>query len=191
LSKPDGSAAYVACEKDEALAIVDTADPSAEARRVPLGEATPTASASDVDSRSVALAPSGDELIVANGASMDLNRVDTTAESVLGDPWSLPGARGAVWSPDGSKIVVTTRAPDGVSILDAATGAVVASRAFSISECEAPHEAAFGAHALYVLCSGSSENGAVVMLDPSSPDLSVGATYAVGDRAEGFLVLSP
>jgi DNA-binding beta-propeller fold protein YncE len=189
LSKSDGRLAYVACGVEDALAIVDTTDPTAAAQNVPLAGAAgsdPRASAS----RSIAMDPSGNELLVIDSAATDLTKIDTETAAVVGNAWPLSGAYSSAWSPDGSIVAVVTRGPEGVSLLDAHTGSIEASRTFGATECDAPREAAFGADYLYVLCAGSS-NAAVLSIDASTADLAITARYALDDRAEGFLVLRP
>jgi DNA-binding beta-propeller fold protein YncE len=189
LSPPEGRVAYVACEEDDSLAIVDTIDHAASTQMVVLSAAPATGTpASALVSRSVAMAPSGDELTIVDGAAVYTVNLETPP--VVGKHWPLSGAYSSVWSLDGSKVAVVTRDPDGISILDAATGAALASRAFDPSECEKPAAVALGAEDVYVLCT-AAPTGSLVALDGSAPDLAIRETYTLDGYSEALLVLPP
>jgi DNA-binding beta-propeller fold protein YncE len=179
LSRPDGKTAYVACEGEDALALVDTTDASVPAHRLPIDGA--------LGPRSIAMDPLGERVAVTSGLSMDLRIVDTAA-GVSGSPWPVAGAYGSTWSDQ--SIAVATRDPDGVAVLDGLTGGVVAARAFAAQECEAPRDTALKRGALYVLCSGTASNAALLKLDASVPDLPILARADMADRAEGFVVIA-
>jgi DNA-binding beta-propeller fold protein YncE len=170
LSRPSGERAYVACYGEDALAIVDTTDPSATPELVSLGVGGepgrpfygPYAAVLSPDEKLVA---------VSNTESHDIRLFDvstsrfvtTITSNVAATPYFV------AWSDDGRELFVPLQAPDGVAHLSVSSGPAT-TRWFSGDECEKPHEMV-RSHAgrLFVVCEGDHVGpGKLLELDPAT-----------------------
>ncbi|HRG95338.1 MAG TPA: YncE family protein [Polyangiaceae bacterium] len=193
LSRPAGDVAYVACYGDDAVAVVDLREPSAAPVRVPLGPGAQSAPSAPVyGPYSVALSPSGKELLVANLESKDVRVFDAATRAPTGRVFPTQGAPYfPVWSEDEAELFVPTQAPDGVRVLDARTGAVKRQRALDARECASPHEAVLaGDGAVWLVCEGDRKSPSVV-LSIDRDTLATRRSLAVGVYPDRLIVRGP
>lgn len=171
LSRPDGATAYVACYGEDAIAIVDLTDPSAEVRRVPVG---PGATIGNPSYGPYALTMSPDQktIAVSSTESRDVRFFDVATETFDGSlTITTQGAPFFVaWTPDGTGLYVPTQAPDAVAFHDLAQPANHFERDLA-GACERPHIVDLdGEEALWVVCEGDQATtpGKVMKLDPAT-----------------------
>ncbi len=182
LSRPDAKTAYVACYGEDAIAVVDLGGTAADVVRVPVGPGAVTSGAPTYGPYSAVLSPSGDRIAVGNTESNDVrffNVASATMEALVIPTGGAPYF--PAWSADGKILVIPTQKPDGVTIVDAESGNVLASRSFQTGECIAPHEIDFSSDGatLFVVCEGDHTTpSAILALDPAS--LTTSATMTVG-----------
>ncbi|WP_437720657.1 YncE family protein [Sorangium sp. So ce861] len=173
LSRPDGARAYVACEGEDALAVVDLTDPGAEVRRVPVGP-SPAQWVPSYGPYAAVMSPDQKTIAVSNTRSRDVRFFDVASESFR-EPHSIVTLQGApyfvAWTPDGSGLYVPTQAPDAIALIDVANdNAELAYRDLS-GECEKPHVVDYdGGDGLFLVCEGDQTEtpGKVLRLDPET-----------------------
>lgn len=170
----DGNTAFVACYADDAVAIVDLANPSTPPVLVPVGSKGPY---------SAVLSPSGSQVAIGNTDGKDTRILDTQTRTMkpqgitsMGSPYF------AAWSNDETKLWVPSQGPDEVILVDTATNAVLKRRAFDAATCQKPHEAQISKDGttLYLVCEGDHVNKSVVLvLDPSTLETRSSMTVGV------------
>jgi DNA-binding beta-propeller fold protein YncE len=168
LSRPSGERAYVACYGEDALAVVDTTDPSAIPELVSLGIGGEPGRPFYGPYAAV-LSPEGDVVAVSNTESRDVRLFDVAqarfTATIAADAGATPYF--VAWSDDGRELFVPFQAPDGVARLPVSGGSGT-TRWFSGDECERPHEIV-RSHAgrLFVVCEGDHvAPGKLLELDP-------------------------
>lgn len=159
LSRPSGQTAFVACNGEDALAIVDLDDISTPVVRVPVGDSP----------YGVSLSPDGKRAATGTRAGRSVRFLDVASRTM--EPLVIPALGETyvpTWSRDGARLYVPTRARDAVAIVDAKTGATVKTRIFDGATCRAPIEVVLGSDAavVHLVCEGdASAPGALVTLD--------------------------
>lgn len=180
LSRPSGDVAFVACYGEDALAVVDLADPSTPIQYVSLGPGGMPGSPVYGPYAAV-LSPDGQWLAVSNTESNEVRVLDTATRSFLPVHISTPGAAYfAAWSADSSTLYVPVQNPDALVVADARSGKVAFTKP-TAPDCQRPHEATFGAatNELYVVCEGDHLHPSVVL--SLAPDtLTVSKRFDVG-----------
>lgn len=170
LSRPSGDRAYVACYGEDALAVVDTTDPSARPELVSLGVGGEPGRPFYGPYAAV-LSPDGSLVAVSNTERRDVRLFDVEAGAFLDLALDMGGAAPyfPAWTSDGSELFVPVQGPDGV--LHVATdGDVRKARLFASGECEKPHEVVrTPGDRLFVVCEGDHvAPGTLLELDPAS-----------------------
>jgi DNA-binding beta-propeller fold protein YncE len=171
LSRPSGERAYVACYGEDALAVVDTTDPTAAPELVSLGIGGEPGRPFYGPYAAV-LSPNGELVAVSNTESRDLHLFDIARRQFLVTIASNDGATPyfVAWSEDGSELFVPVQSPDGVARLSTFGGSPGATRYFSGTQCEKPHEVV-RSHAgrIFLVCEGDHVGpGKLLELDPDS-----------------------
>jgi DNA-binding beta-propeller fold protein YncE len=190
LSRPDGRTAYVACYGEDALGIVDLGNPSAQPELVPLpGAGNPGQPLHGP--YSAVLSPSGKLVAVGCTESKELHLFDTQTRAFTNVAVRAQGAPYfAAWSPDETKLYVPTQSPDGVVVVDVATGQAGDRVAFTPDVCKAPHELSMGSdpQRLFLVCEGDRKsNGSALELDRAT--LATKQRWEMGVYPDKFLVL--
>lgn len=116
---PDGRTAVFSCEFAGRVAVVDV--PSRTLLRM---IDMPTRN-THMGPQDVKLSPDGSRFYVADSDQGGLWVIDGAATQVIGQIPTAPGAHGLYLSRDATKLYVTNRHGDSVSVLDANTGALV------------------------------------------------------------------
>lgn len=169
----DGNTAFVACYADDAVAIVDLANPSATPVLVPVGAKGPY---------SAVLSPSGAQVAIGTTDGKETRILDTQTRTMKAQSIPTPGSPYfAAWSNDETKIWIPAQGPDELVLVDTATNAVLRRRVFDAATCQKPHEAqlAKDGTTVYLVCEGDHVNKSVVLaLDPSTLDTK--STMTVG-----------
>jgi YVTN family beta-propeller protein len=171
----DGNTAFVACYADDAVAVVDLANPSATPTLVPIGSKGPY---------SAVLSPSGSLVAIGNTDGKDTRILETATRTVRPQAIVSAGQGSpyfAAWSNDETKLYVPTQGPDEIIVADVTTNAVITRRALDAATCQKPHEAQLSndGATLYLVCEGDHTNKSVVLvLDPST--LETKSTMTVG-----------
>lgn len=193
LSRPDGARAFVACYGEDALAIADLTDPSAEIKRVPVGGDASLYSPVYGPYTAV-MSPDGASIAVSNTVSKDVRFFDVASETF--DPARTIKTVGVpfftAFSADGSRIFIPTQQPDAIAVIDFTQGNTeIASRLFAAGECERPHLVELHDEAtLFVVCEGDWKNpGRVLKLDPGS--LETISSAEVGVYPDGLVRVLP
>ncbi len=159
---PDARTVFVACQADDAVAVLDTRANGPRAM-LPLGCKAPTA---------LEASPSGKLLSVACGAPRETRLVDTQAEVVAAAGFAVEGTPFApAWSGDEARIWIPTQTPDALLAFDVATRTVSRRRAFDAASCLRPGHASLAPDGatLYVVCEGDHVGpGQVLALDPAT-----------------------
>lgn len=170
----DGNTAFVACYADDAVAIVDLANPSAAPTLVPVGSKGPY---------SAVLSPSGSQVAIANTDGKDTRILDTQSRTMKAQVIPTLGAPYfAAWANDETKLYVPAQGPDELVVVDTATNAVLARRAFDPATCQKPHEAQLSRDGttLYLVCEGDHVNKSVVVaLEPATLETKTVMTVGV------------
>jgi DNA-binding beta-propeller fold protein YncE len=175
VSRPDAATAFVACYGEDAVAVVDLADPTQPVVRVPLGPSAQTSGAPVYGPYGVALSPDGSRVAVAEKDGKEVRFFDVATQTM--EPLVVPMLGQTyvpAWSQDGSKLYVPTDSLDAVEVVDTKTGTVVGRRVFDPATCVAPIEVAFGSDpsVFHVVCEGTATtNGALVTLDAATLDV--------------------
>jgi DNA-binding beta-propeller fold protein YncE len=159
-----GARAYVACTGEDALAVVDTRAASVVAR-VPAGAL--------VANKPFGVTPDPERvrLLVSNQVAssvvvfaMNDAPVPIATAFVSGIPF------GASFL-DEARFVVALQDPDGVAVIDAASGTTLLERKYTADECSRPSDAkSVDASTVYLVCEGDHySEGRVVRLEVSPP----------------------
>jgi YVTN family beta-propeller protein len=180
---PDGTRAIVACTGEDSLAVVDTRTLAVTAR-VPAGPQPtnkPTALARNAAGTLVAVSNQiSREVVVFELGATPTARV---AIAVAGVPAF------ATWLVD--SILVPLQDPNGATLLDAATGAVLRTVTYGDDACRAPSDAQVADDGrVFLVCEGDHYRpGAVVRLDPET--LAVTGRVEVGLYPDRLAVRGP
>jgi DNA-binding beta-propeller fold protein YncE len=180
LRRPEDAIAYVACYADDAVAVVDLKNPTAQVKLYPLGRAVNDGNTPAFGPYSVVLSPSGTWLAVGNTESKTVHVFDAKTMVLRGDPIQVGGAAYyPTFSPDETRLYVPIQNPDGLRELDLATGATITYRATTPTECQKPHEVGlFGNNtALYMVCEGDQKSPSQVRtfgLASLEPQMQIG-----------------
>lgn len=191
LSRPDGRTAYVACYGEDAIAVVDLMDLSADVVRVPVGAGAGAPGAPSYGPYAVSLSPSGKRIAVGNTESREVRFFSTeanTMDSVI--VTTLGAAYFAAWSADETVLYVPVQAPDALVVADPATGIIQDTVLFDKETCERPHEAVLApaGNVLYVVCEGDHVGpGRVLLMDPATREIL--KSLSVGAYPDRFLLL--
>jgi len=175
--------AFVTCTGEDSVAVLDPADFVVSTRipiTVPRGGVTkPYAAATD---------PLRQRLVVSSAVSRAVTLIGMD-DLAIGWTVAFDGTPGlpsgvpyfAAWPTD-SQILVPVQSPDGAALLDAASGAVVASRAYSAEECVLPRQAVVGSGGrLFLVCAGDGFSpGHLVELDAATLAVTRTVTLEVG-----------
>jgi DNA-binding beta-propeller fold protein YncE len=175
LSRPDGATAYVACYGEDAVGVVNLVDTHAPVVLVPIAGSVGPPGSPLLGPYGLALSPDGKRLAIANKESHDVRVMDTVGRKMESFVAPLMGsALFPAWSRDGTRIFVPTQAKDTLTVLDAATGAVLLAHAFEPATCIAPLDASLSPteDSLTLVCEGNATTpGAMVVLDPKTLDV--------------------
>lgn len=190
LSRPDGARAFVSCYGEDALAIVDLTDPTAEPKRIPVG-GDATLYSPVYGPYTAVMSPDGETLAVSNTVSTDVRLFDVATEAFAEAPLNTLGAPYfAGWSADGSRLYVPTQQPDAIVVFDRTAGnAMLKEHVFAQGECERPHLAEVRGEVVFVVCEGDwSAPGLVVMLDAET--LEMKGSSEVGVYPDGLVQIA-
>jgi DNA-binding beta-propeller fold protein YncE len=171
LSRPAGDTAYVACYADDALAVVDLTQPRAAPRLIPLGVAVNESNTPLVGPYSVTLSPSGKWLAVGLLEGKAVMLFDAATLERVGTLDVGAASYFVAFTPDEKRMWIPTQTPDTIQIWDLDSRQRVASRAFTKTECERPHEVGLyrDNSALYTVCEGTHQDpSSVLSLDPTT-----------------------
>lgn len=176
----DGGRAFLACASDE-VAVVDLAAADHPVTRVPLRPGAGDPTASTHLPYALALSPDGLTLWTACLEGKDLHALDTA--TLTFDPARTVAMPGASYFPmfnaEGTRLYVPHQSPDGIAIVDAATGALL--KDLPAQGCVRPHAmrlAPDGVHALLVCEGNHREPGALVVLNLTTETIT--SNTAVG-----------
>jgi DNA-binding beta-propeller fold protein YncE len=192
LSRPDGARAFVACYGEDALAIVDLTDASAEVKLVPVGgDASPFTPA--YGPYTAVMSPDGGTIAVSSTESRDVRFFDVASETFdLTRTYKTQGAPYfAGWSADGARLYIPTQTPDAIRLIDTSlANADLQERVFAPGECDKPHLAEVHSDSvIFVVCEGDwSAPGWVLMLDAVT--LATIGTSEVGIYPDGLVRLT-
>lgn len=195
LSEPDGATAYVACYGEDAIAIVDTADPSAAVTYVSVGPGAGAPGSPTYGPYALAMNRGRSVAAVSSTLNRDVRFLDLATETMtalaiptLGAPFF------GVYGPGDAKLYIPTQAPDELLVADPSTGIVSQSIPLGPLGCVLPHELVFSTDdsTLYVVCEGVhgvavEEPGRVLALDPESLELK--QSWIAGIYPDRLLVL--
>ncbi|MBX5482484.1 MAG: hypothetical protein IRZ16_11710 [Myxococcaceae bacterium] len=176
----DNARAFMACSSDE-VAVVDLLSGDHPVVRIPLTANAGDPTVSTHLPYAVALSPDEETLWVSCLDGKDVHAVDVaTLKADANRRVAVPGAAGfALFSTDGTLLYVPHQSPDGIAVVETATGTLL--RDLPLAGCVRPHQIAPAKderHAL-VVCEGDHVGpGALVVLDLS--DESVVSTTSVG-----------
>ena len=179
-----GTRLFIACTGEDALAVLDTVQASVLSR-VPAG--TFPANKPYALTRNAA----GTRLAVSNQVAQTVvvfSADDTPVPLVTAVVPGVPGF--AEWLGD-DRLLVPLQDPDGAVLVDVTTGTVLASTAYSGTDCQNPSDASVLTDGrLFLTCEGDHyRNGAVVQIDPESLVLS--GRVEVGVYPDRLAVLEP
>lgn len=172
LSRPDAKTAFVACNGEDGIAIVDLDNRHDPITLVPVGEGARNTGAPAFGPYGVALSPDGSRLAIGSREAHDVRFLDvaTKTMSSLAVPM-LGEVYAPAWSKDGARLYVPTRGLDALVVIDSGTGSTVVQRLFDAATCSAPIEAALAPDGMtvHVTCEGTSSSpGAIVTLDATT-----------------------
>jgi len=163
--------AFVTCTGEDSVAVLDPADFAVPARipiTVPRGGVTkPYAATTDAARRRLVVSSAVSRSVTLIGMSDMAVGWTVAFDGTPGLPAGVPYF--AAW-PSDSALVVPVQSPDGAALLDAASGTVITSRAYSADECSAPRQAVSGPGGrLFLVCEGDHFSpGALVELDATT-----------------------
>jgi hypothetical protein len=141
LSRPSGDVAYVACYGEDALAVVDLADPSHPVERIPLGPAPGPPGSPTYGPYALTLSDDGASIAIGTTISRDLRLYDVATKTVSAAIFSTQGgAFFPLFSPDGKTLLLPTQLPDELIEIDRATMGELRRWTFAGSACSRPHE---------------------------------------------------
>ncbi|MFO0679103.1 MAG: YncE family protein [Polyangiaceae bacterium] len=167
LSKPDGAKAFVACYGEDAIAVVDLADPAHAVERIAVDGSTFRGTVS-YGPYALVLSPDGTTLAVSSTESKDVRFFDVASRTF--DASRTLKTEGAPyftwWSEDGKELFVPTQTPDALLRVDTTDkNRVVASARFD-ARCGKPHVVTTDATRAFVVCEGNYvDPGTLVVLD--------------------------
>lgn len=174
---------YLACYGEDAIAVVDLADPKVS-ELIPLGAAPSTPPNVVFGPYFVVLA--GDELVVSETEGKGLRVIDLASRKTI----RRAALSGAVFGPafvpaadptvDKDAWLAPVQSPDQLVKIDAATFTVQKVRTFAAGECERPHQVSRHAGRAWLVCEGDHvAPGKVLEIDPRTLEtlrsLEVGA----------------
>ncbi len=170
LAPPDGATAYAACYGEDAVAVVDLAHPGSAVQRIAVGPTPGPPGAPAYGPYSAVASPDAARLAVGCTESKDLRFFETKSLTMAATVLHTQGApMFAAWSADGARLWVPYQKPNGIVLADVATGKILKTRAFSVQECQLPHEAVLQGGRVLLVCEGSHVGpGSVVALDPET-----------------------
>ncbi len=180
----DGTRAFVACTGEDALGVVDTVNRQVLSR-VPAG--------SSPANKPYALTrnPAGTRLAVSNQVSQRVVVFDTEDTPAQQATALVPGVPFyAAWLDD-DQLLVPVQGPSGAVLVDATSGAVLASAMYADADCNNPSDARVLTDGrLFLTCEGDHyTSGSVVELDPTT--LAIQGKIGVGIYPDRLAVLEP
>jgi DNA-binding beta-propeller fold protein YncE len=177
---PDSRWVYVACNGDDAVAVIDLQNLSAPARLYPVGPGASTLPDLRYGPYSITLAPDGRAGYAANLEGRDVRefRVDPSTGALTFDGARSTRVNAAAFfsaiGPDASTLLVPTQNPDQLVLIDRATMTIRRTRSLAASECRLPHQVNRSPDGRYYLvCEGvhtatRKEPGALLAIDPET-----------------------
>jgi DNA-binding beta-propeller fold protein YncE len=191
LSRPDGRFAYVACYGEDAIAVIDLADPAAAVERVPIGPGAGGGGNPIYGPYSVVMSPDGTRLAVGNTESKDVRFFDVATRKMTVEVIDAGGAPYFVaWSSDGKKLFVPVQGPDSIRVVEMGSAMTSVLRTLTPVDCQRPHEISMGRQdqVAYVVCEGDHKGPSqVVALDPAT--LATRQSFPVGVYPDRFFVM--
>jgi DNA-binding beta-propeller fold protein YncE len=191
LSRPDGRFAYVACYGEDALAVVDLADPAAPVLRVPVGPGAGAGGTPIYGPYSLVMSPDGSRLAVGNTESKDVRFFDVATRKMTPEVVDAGGAPYFVaWSSNGETLFVPTQSPDALRVVRLGTSTTTVLRTLAPAECQRPHEIAMSREdrLAYVVCEGDHKGPSQVLaVDPAT--LATRQSFPVGVYPDRFFVM--
>lgn len=194
LSRPDARFAYVACNGEDAIAVVDLSqpDPAAAVTRVPVGPAPGSGGVPRYGPYAAVLAPDNRQLLVGNTEGRDLRVFDTSTLTMASGSLDAPGAvYFAAANATSTLAYVPVQTPDALLRVALPSLAQQAYRPLD-SECVRPHEAVLWNQdsELLLVCEGDHVTpGALLFLDPAT--LATRARIELGVYPDKILVVTP
>lgn len=191
LSPGDGRYGYAACYGEDAIAVIDFADPTGTPELVPVGPSPGRPGAPNYGPYAAVASPDGSLVLVGDTEGKDLRVFDATTRTMRSAVYQMDGGVFfPVMAADGATIFTVSQVPDVLAkvTLGADGFSLVKQRGFSADECQLPHEAriVLGGRELLVVCEGDHvKDGTVVVIDPDT--LATRAVIPVGvypDRVE-------
>jgi DNA-binding beta-propeller fold protein YncE len=186
LSRPDGARAYVACYGEDALAVADLTNPSAEPKRIPVGPGA-TAGNPTYGPYGAVMSPDGKTIAVSSTVIKDVRFFDVATETfddtktikTVGAPFFV------AWSEDGTRLFIPTQQPDALVVADLSTSQQVDYRDLT-GTCGKPHVVELsGPSDLFVVCEGDQKTaGDVLKVGVTTLDTVV--TEKVGVYPDAF-----
>ncbi|MEJ7731535.1 MAG: YncE family protein [Polyangiaceae bacterium] len=171
LSRPDAARAYVACNGEDSIAVVDL-DAAKVLERIPVAAGASAQGNPQYGPYSAVLSPDGKTLAIGNQVSRDVSFLDIETMAMM--PERTLSTQGTpffpAWSADGNTLYVTTQTPNAVLAIDfSADNAELERRDFAAGECDLPHVAEIQGDALLVVCEGDHvAPGRVLFLEPDT-----------------------
>jgi YVTN family beta-propeller protein len=171
---PNGSRAFVANKGADTVAVIDTATNTV------VGTPIPLAAGSKPDG--VAVTPNGQLVYVANSGNDTVSAIGTATNSVSGAPISVGSEPdGIAISPDGALVFVAQKGGN-VSIVNAATRAVVG----TVTDALAPSRIAIGPRGGRAFVTNSGESS-VTAFNPANGAV-IGGPIPVGLQPSGIAI---
>jgi YVTN family beta-propeller protein len=197
LSRPDGRFAYVACNGEDSIAVIDlaAADPASTIQRIPVGPGPGDASSPRYGPYATSLTPDGSRVLLGDTQGRDLRVFDTRAGAMTSQVYSPGGAvYFAAIEASGQRAYVPIQAPDEITRVNFSGTSPVeeASRVFTRDECQSPHEAELwnDDQELLLVCEGDhSSPGAILVLDPVT--LATRSRIEMGIYPDKIIVVRP
>ncbi len=168
LSNPDARYVFVACYADDAMGVVDV--DTLQVQLVPMGAALATG-APAWGPKFVRARSDVGVIAVANVVGHSISFFDTVTRTFPSTAVPVGGAAYRPdWSLDGASLLVPTRDPDALNVIDSESRTVSQVRVFDGSECLKPQEVStIDEERILVVCEGDGvKPGAVLILDRSS-----------------------
>ena len=181
----NGTRAFLACTGEDQLAVVDTATGDV-VNRVAAGDGPvnkPTA---------ITAGPTGTQVMLSNQLSSKVVvfTADDTAAVVFASQ-ELPGSPGPVAFLSATEWLVPLQSPNGIAVLDAASGAILRQKTYPDDACANPHAATIASDGrVFLVCEGDHYSaGALVKLDPAT--LEIQARVSLGLYPDQLAILPP
>ncbi len=150
----DGKKLYLACYGEDAIGVVDLANPTAAAELWPLAGTTSLPPDITVGPYFVVLTASGKELVVGETEGKSFRVVSIETKTTIARVPLGGAVFGPAESADGARFLVPVQGPDKLVAIDAATWTVSATRALTKEECERPHQIARRGERFFLVCEG-------------------------------------